>query len=175
MTWSIHEFLVESVRDPSGEVLGKGKVKKLLPNALENRKSMKKILKPILKLKQYPLGLTVLHEENLSIASKYDIPSKFIYAINPKTMETLINIYEKKGNITKEDLELGDNTNAILDGADSIGVLMDYHDKRVYYFNTVPNVAVIGTNATYTQVIVGIFSAIFTLIFDKLKPGIYFV
>lgn len=175
MTWSIHEFLVESVRDPSGIALGRKKVRKLLPNALENRKSMKGILEPILKLNEYPHGLTVLHEENLSVSFKYDIPSKFIYAVNPKTMANLIKIYEEKGNVTKEDLELGDNTNEILDGADSIGVILDYPDKRVYYFNTIPNVAVIGTNATYTQVIVGIFAAIFTLLFDKLKPSAYFV
>jgi len=175
MTWSIHEFLVESVRDPSGVMLGRGKTKKLLPNALENRESMKSILFPIMKLKQYPQGLTVLHEENLSISFKYDIPSKFIYAVNPKTMSVLTEIYERKGNVTKKDLELGDNTNDILDGADSIGVILDYPDKKVYYFNTVPNVAIIGTNATYTQVIVGIFAAIFSLLFDNLKPKIYFV
>lgn len=175
LTWSIHEFLVESVRDPSGVVLGKGRVKKLLPNALENRKNMRGILGPIMKLNIYPQGLTVLHEENLSIAFKYNIPSKFIYAINPKTMDILTKIYEEKGNVTKEDLELGDNTHEILDGADNIGVILEYNDKRVYYFNTVPNVAIIGTNATYTQVIVGIFAAIFTLLFDKLKPGAYFV
>ena len=70
MTWSIHEFLVESVRDPSGIVLGRKKVKKLLPNALENRKSMKSILEPIMKLNEYPHGLTVLHEENLSVSFK---------------------------------------------------------------------------------------------------------
>jgi homospermidine synthase len=175
MTWSIHEFLIEAVRDPSGIVLGKNKVKKLLPNALENRKSMERILKPIMKLNTYPQGLTVLHEENLSIGFKYNIPSKFIYAVNPKTMDVLTKIYERKGNVTKNDLELGDNTNEILDGADSIGVILDYHDKQVYYFNTISNVAVIGTNATYTQVIVGIFAAIFTLLFDKLKPAVYFV
>lgn len=175
MTWSIHEFLVESVRDPSGVVLGRGKVKKLLPNALENRRSMRGILEPIIKLNTYPHGLTVLHEENLSISFKYNIPSKFIYAINPKTMANLIKIYEKKGNVTKKDLELGDNTNEILDGADSIGVILEYSTKKVYYFNTIPNVAVIGTNATYTQVIIGIFAAIFTLLFDNLKPSTYFV
>ncbi len=175
MTWSIHEFLVESVRDPSGVSLGRGKIKKLLPNALENRESMNTILSPIMKLDKYPLGLTVLHEENISISQKYDIPSKFIYAVNPKTMQNLIDIYEKKKNVTKGDLELGDNTTEILDGADSIGVILDYKDKLVYYFNTYPNVAVIGTNATYTQVIIGIFSALFTLLIDNLPRGVYFV
>ncbi len=175
VTWSIHEFLVESVKDPSGMALGRHKVRELLPNALENRESMKQILSPIMKLKTYPCGLTVLHEENISISQKYDLPSKFIYAVNPKTMQNLIEIYERKKNVTKNDLELGDNTTEILDGADSIGVILDYEDKLVYYFNTYPNVAVIGTNATYTQVIIGIFSALFTLLIDLLLPGVYFV
>jgi homospermidine synthase len=175
MTWSIHEFLVESVRDPSGEMMGRGKVNKLLPNALENRKNMKGILEPIMKSKVFPEGLTVLHEENLSISYKYDIPSKFIYAINQETMRDLINLYEKKGNVTKEHLKLGNNTKEILEGSDSIGVILDYPDKKVYYFNSIPNLAIIGTNATYTQVAIGIFSAIFTLLFDKLEPQVYFV
>lgn len=175
MTWSIHEFLVEAVRDPSGIALGGGKVKILLPNALENRKNMRSILEPIMKMNDYPEGLTVLHEENLSISMKYDIPSKFLYAINQKTMKSLIQIYEEKGDVIKEDLELGDNTTEILDGSDSIGVILDYSDKRVYYFNTIPNTAVIGTNATYTQVVIGIFAALFTLLIDKLSPGAYFV
>ncbi len=175
MTWSIHEFLVESVRDPSGVALGRGKIKELLPNALENREGMRKILSPIMKLERYPYGLTVLHEENLSISYKYDIPSKFLYAINPKTMQNLINIYEKKKNVTKKDLDLGDNTTEVLDGADSVGVMLEYKDKLVYYFNTYPNIAVIGTNATYTQVIIGIFAALFTLLVDKIPAGVNFV
>ena len=175
MTWSIHEFIAESVRDPSGIALGRGIVKQVFPNALENRENMKWILKPIMKLEKYPHGLTVLHEENLSISYKYDIPSKFIYAINPTTMSNLIGVYEKKGIVTEKDLELGDNTREILDGSDSIGVILDYPEKKVYYFNTIPNVAVIGTNATYTQVVIGIFAALFTLLFNKLNPGVYFV
>lgn len=175
MTWSIHEFLVEMVRDPSGIALGAGKVKKLLPNALENHKNLKKILEPIMKLDSFPEGLTVLHEENLSISFKYDIPSKFYYAVNQQTMKELIKIYERDKNIHRKDLKLGNNTGDVLDGSDNIGVMMEYADKTVYYFNSVSNHDMIGTNATYTQVIVGIFSALFTLMFDELKPGTYFV
>ena len=71
-------------------------------------------------------------------------------------------------------LELGNNTSEILDGADNIGVFLEYPDKRVYYFNTIPSVAIIGTNATFTQVVVGVFSALNVLIADELKPGAYF-
>ena len=175
ITWSIHEFLLESVKDSTGVVLGKNRVKKLLPNALQHRINMKNILQPILKLNKYPEGLTVIHDENLSISAKYNIPSKFIYAIDQQTLQTLVKIYKNKGTVTKKDLKLADNTNKILDGADNIGVILDYPDKKIYYLNSVPNIAVIGTNATYLQVAIGIFAALFTLLHDDLKPGIYFV
>jgi len=175
ITWSVHEFLVESVRDPSGISIGRAKIKQLLPNALERRTNMNSILKPIMKLDTYPVGMNVLHEENLSISYKYDIPSKFIYAINQKTMHELIKIYEKKKNVLKKDILMCENTSRILEGADNIGVILDYPDKKVYYFNTIPNVAIIGTNATYSQVTIGIFSALFTLIFENISPKTYFV
>ena len=174
-TWSIHEFLVETAYDPSAVALGRGKIKPLLPNAIERRESLKPILEPILKLPHYPEGFIVLHEENVTISYKYDVPSKFMYAIHPKTMREIIALYHKKKTISKNDLILGDNTTEVLDGADSIGVQLNYSDKKVYYFNSIPNIGIIGTNATYTQVIIGIFSALFTLLFEELKPAVYFV
>lgn len=175
MTWSIHEFLVESIRDPSGYMLGRNNLKQLFPDALKHRTPMKQILSPIMHLNKYPHGLTVLHEENLTVAQKYDIPSKFIYAVNMKTMDYLENLYDKKHNVLRKNLDRGDNTKKVLDGSDSIGVLLSYKDKDVYYFNRMPNGAFMGTNATFTQVIVGIFAALFTIMFDKLSPGIHFV
>lgn len=176
MTWSIHEFLVECVLDPGGISLGRGrdKIKNLLPNALENRKNMRSILEPIMKLDEYPEGMMTPHEECDSLGQMYDVPAQYVYAINPRTMKELIRLYEKNGTVTRDQLELGDNTNIILDGADSIGMILEYEDKRVYYFNTVPSVALIGTNATYTQVVIGIFSALCVLLFDSLELKAYF-
>lgn len=175
VTWSIKEFLEEVVRDPSAIMLGRFKTKELLPNALENREKMDSILKPIMKLDKYPEGFIVSHEETSSLAQKYDIPAKYVYAINIGTMKTLIKLYEKNKIIRHSELILADNTCRILEGADNIGMILDYKDKMVYYFNSIPNNSVIGSNATYTQVAIGILSALFTLVFDKLNPGIYFV
>ena len=175
VTWSIHEFLVEDVRDPGGMVLGRDKVKLLYPNALAHQVDMKPILGPILKLEKYPRGCPVVHEENVSIGYKYNIPSKFIYAVHPKTMETLMKIYKKEKNVHAKDLQKGDNLTTTLDGSDNIGVLLKYKNKKVYYFNSIANTSVVGTNATYTQVAVGVFAALFVLLFDKLKKGTYFV
>ncbi|HLC22690.1 MAG TPA: saccharopine dehydrogenase NADP-binding domain-containing protein [Candidatus Nanoarchaeia archaeon] len=175
MTWSIKEFLVETSKDPGGVMQGRGKVKFLYPNALENRRDMKPIISPIMKLSKYPHGFIVLHEENVTVAQKYNIPSRFIYAVNMQTMANLIHIYEKKNKVHMRDLILGDNTNRVLDGADNIGVLLEYKTKKVYYFNAISNLAVVGTNATYTQVAIGIWAALLTLIFDQLKSQVYFV
>ncbi len=175
ITWSVHEFLVENVRDPGGVVLGKDKVKLLLPNALSNQVDMEPILKPILKLNEYPQGALVLHEENLTLAHRYDLPSKFIYAVHMKTIDALSRIYRKKKDVEQNDISIADNLTAVLDGSDNIGVLLKYKNKKVYYFNTIPNISVIGTTATYAQAAVGIFAALFVLLVDKLKNGTYFV
>ena len=95
--------------------------------------------------------------------------------MSQKHLEKLEEIYKKNNNIYRKDLIKADNTEKILDGADSIGVILDYKDKKVYYLNSIPNLAVIGTSATYLQVSIGIFSALFSLMFDKMKNGIYFV
>ena len=175
MTWSIKEFIVESIRDPSGIMLGRDNVRTLLPNALEHRVDMTDILSPIMELDVFPHGFQVLHEENLSIAQKYNIPSQFVYAVNMKTMDFLVKKYESNKKITREDFVLGDNRTEALEGSDNIGVILKYEDKEVYYFNTAQNNAAIGTSGTYTQVIIGIFSALFVLFFDRIKKGTYFV
>lgn len=175
MTWSLKEFVVEAVRDPSGIALGRDNVKELLPNALMNRVDMQELLSPIMKLESYPKGMQVLHEENVTIAQKYNIPSQFIYAVNTKTMDHLTKVYLKKHDVEESDLLLGDNTDIPLDGSDSIGVILDYKDKLVYYFNPAPNISAIGTNGTYTQVIVGVYAALFTLMFGNVKRKTYFV
>ena len=175
ITWSAHEFLIEDIYDPGGMVLGKDKVKLLLPNAISNTEDMRPVLKPILKLNEYPHGALVLHEENLTIARKYDVPSKFLYAIHMKTMDALSKIYRKEKDVNQQQLDAADNLTNILDGSENIGVLLRYKNKKVYYFNTVPNISVIGTNATYMQASIGVFSALFVLLVDKLKKGTYFV
>ena len=174
ITWSPHEFLVESVRDPSGVAIGKNQIKKLLPNALNNRENMKPILNPILKLYSYPKGFVVLHEENLTLSLKYNIPSRFVYAIDETAMNSLIKMYNKKNRISLYDLNLITNTNIPLEGSDNIGVLLEYNNKKVYYFNSIYNQSLIGTNATYYQVILGVYAALFTLLFDKLEKKVYF-
>jgi saccharopine dehydrogenase-like NADP-dependent oxidoreductase len=175
VTWSIKHFLEEVCEVPSIIMNGRNNCSELFPNALENSVNMKKILEPVLKLDNYPIGFIVPHEEVVSLAQKYDVPVKFVYSINRKTMQTLIKIYEEKGKVDHSELMLGDNTDIILEGSDKVGIMLDYDDKKVYYLNSLTNFAVKGTNATYTQVVIGIIAAFFTLILDKPEKGVYFV
>lgn len=176
MTWSLHEFIVELVTDPTGKMLGKNKLQRLLPNGLHHRVDMKAILSPIMQLDAYPKGFQVLHEENLSISQQYNIPSQFIYGFNMQTMDALVALYKKHKTIRYADLIHGDNTSYPLLGEDNIGVLLRYNDKNVYYFNSIANQSVIGTNGTYSQVIVGIFAALSVLLVNhELDNGVYFV
>ncbi len=174
ITWSPHEFLVENVRDPSGIAIGRRKIKPIVPNAISHRENMGPLLKPIMKLKKYPRGFVVLHEENLTVSYKYNIPSRFVYSIYDDVMNSIVKIYKKKGKIAEEDFIVIKNIDSPLKGADSIGVILDYGTKKVYYFNSINNASIIRTNATYFQVVVGIFAALFTLLFNKLKNGVYF-
>ncbi|MCX5812829.1 MAG: saccharopine dehydrogenase NADP-binding domain-containing protein [Proteobacteria bacterium] len=175
VTWSVKKFLEEVSEEPSIVMMGKDNPMEYLPNAVENRKNMEAILSPILSLKEYPEGFIVPHDEIVSLSQKYDLTAKFVYAINIQTMRALINTYRKKGRLLFEDVLLGDNTCLTLDGADNIGVLMEYSDKTVYYFNSIANKTITGTNATYTQVATGVIAALLTLITDKLEKGAYFV
>lgn len=175
MTWSLKEFIVESVRDPSGIMLGKDKVKYLYPNSLKHRVDMEDLLAPITKLDKYPQGCVVLHEENVSVSQKYNIPSQFIYAYNQQTMDRLIKMYGEKRDVNVNDLIHGDNTSITLVGSDDIGVMLQYDKKRVYYFNSAANKDAAGTNGTYSQTVVGVLAALQTVLVEKnLEKQIYF-
>ena len=49
-------------------------------------------------IRSAPKGFTVLHEENLTLSYKYDIPSKFIYSVNDDAMEALLKMNRRKMN-----------------------------------------------------------------------------
>ncbi|HOI45145.1 MAG TPA: saccharopine dehydrogenase C-terminal domain-containing protein [Candidatus Aminicenantes bacterium] len=175
VTWSVKQFLEEVSGEPSIVMAGRDQPREYHPNAIENRINMKPILSPILPLEEYPEGFIVPHEEVVSLSQKYDLPVKFVYAINIRTMRALIDAYRRTGRLFLEDILLGDNTELTLKGADNIGVLLEYPDKRVYYFNSIANSAITGTNATYTQVVTGVIAALLTLAADRLERGAYFV
>jgi len=174
VTWSIKQFLEEAVRDKAGLVLGRYRTRELKPNALVRRTSLRPVMAPVMPLKAYPEGFHMFHEECSSLSNMYDVPSQFIYAIHPKTMRRIIDLYAKKGRVDDRDLLIADNIENVLDGSDTIGVRLEYRDKTVYYLNSFPNTNVIGTNATYTQVAIGVYAALFTLLDGGLKGGTYF-
>ena len=135
---------------------------------------LRPITEPVARLSSYPRGLLVLHEENVKLGQKLGASSRYLYAIHPKTMEHLGRLWRERGKVEINDLELGDNTSVPLTGSDTIGVRLDYPDKRVYYLHSLANSAVRGTNATCAQVAVGADAAMTTLLAERLSPRIYF-
>ncbi len=174
ITWSRKEFLSEVVWDPTGLVQD-GRPVIFRTNAIQHRCHMRSILQPVMPLPSYPHGFLVLHEENLTLGRLLGISSKFIYAIHPKTMAYLSRRWRRRGRVLLTDLEIGDNTLTPLDGEDTIGVCLDYPRQRVYYLHSLANSAVVGTNATCTQVAVGVYAALYTLLRERLAPRLYFV
>jgi hypothetical protein len=173
LTWSRKEFLTEAVWEPTGLVVN-GTLRMRPTNSLLNRESLRPIMEPVVRLPVYPRGLLVLHEENLKLGEMLGASSKYIYAIHPRTMGHLDRLWREHGRVDIGDLELGDNTSIPLTGSDTIGVCLEYPDKRVYYLHSLANSEVTGTNATCAQVAVGVDAALSTLQFERLSPGIYF-
>lgn len=174
ITWSRREFLTEAVWDCTGQVED-GKPVLFRTNALQNRQDMRAILEPVLPMDSYPRGCLVLHEENITLGQRLGVSSKFIYAIDPRTMAYLARQWRKRGDLQIADLEIGDNTSIPLEGEDTVGVCLEYPRQRVYYLHSLPNAAVPGANATCAQVAVGVFAALFTLLSERLAPRAYFV
>jgi hypothetical protein len=173
ITWSRQEFLCETVWEPTG-LVREGRLQMFPANSLQRREDLRPIMEPVARLSSYPRGLLVLHEENVELGQKLGASSRYIYAIHPKTMEHLDRLWRERGRVGINDLELGDNTSVPLTGSDTIGVCLDYPDKRVYYLHSLANNAVIGTNATCAQVAVGVDAALSALLTERLSPRIYF-
>ncbi|HUK81062.1 MAG TPA: saccharopine dehydrogenase NADP-binding domain-containing protein [Verrucomicrobiae bacterium] len=174
VTWSKHEFLAETTWNRTGRYVGDG-IELKSTNALQNRVPLRPLLRPILAADHCPKGFLVLHEENLTLGRALSVPSKFIYALHPRTMRYLVDRFRRKGNLREGDLEIGDNITRRLGGADMVGVCLEYPRRRVYYLNRMNNDGLIGTNATCAQVAVGIYAALFTLLYDRLEPRIHFI
>jgi hypothetical protein len=173
ITWSRKEFLTETVWEPTGHVVN-GELQMCSGNSLQHREDLASIMRPVVKLPEYPRGLLVLHEENVKLGAKLGASSKYVYAIHPRTMSFLEQLWRKRGRVDISDLLLGDNTFIALNGADTVGVCLDYPDKRVYYLHTLANSEVTGTNATCAQVAVGVDAALHALFAERLTPRIYF-
>jgi hypothetical protein len=175
ITWSVHTFIDEIVNDPSGYMDGKGRVKLLLPNPLKNRVRTDGVLGPIMQMSDYPRGFLLLHEENITLSHRYDRPSRFIFAIDPRTMDHLEELYDKEGDISPGAIQLGDNRNIPLKGSVTVGVRLEYPDRQVYIFNETSHEQVDVSSGSCWQVAAGLYSALFGMLKCPVPNGIHFV
>lgn len=174
VTWCVPEFIFELVTDPAEIILGDHKIKNMYPNGLYHQEDLKHLFAPILKLNEYPKGCVVAHEECLTLANRWNIPMKFLYTVNQETIRYIKQKYDEKGKIEANDLVLGKNFDDPLVGSDNIAMRLEYEDKAVYYFNSACNENLKECSGTDYQVIIGIYGALFTLLKNDLKPGIYY-
>jgi saccharopine dehydrogenase-like NADP-dependent oxidoreductase len=175
VTWSKETFVDEVNNDPAGYMESKGKVKYFYPNPLKNRVPMTEVLRPVMALKEYPKGFLLLHEENITIAQKYNIPSRFLFAVHPRTMDHLEALYDEHRKVSVEMVTLGDNRGVPLKGMVTIGVLLEYSDRKVYFFNTTRHESLPWVSGSCWQVAAGLHAALFTLLDDSLQNRVYFV
>lgn len=173
VTWSRQEFLTEVVWDPTGVVVD-GEVRMLPGNAVEHREDLRPVMEPVIRLERYPRGYVVLHEENVKLGRALGASSRYIYAIHPRTMDFIDRLWRRQGTVQIGDLEVGDNTTTPLVGTDTIGVMLRYPERRVYYINSKSNAEVVGANATCAQVAVGVYAGLITLLTERLRPRVYF-
>lgn len=174
ITWSRKEFLEEAVVEPSGRIGDDGAFEMLLPNAISHLADMTPLLEPIKALEAYPHGIVTIHEEVLSLGSSLKVPAEFVYAVHPRTLSYLRSQYRAHRHIAEDELVLADNVDVPLEGSDLVGVWLDYDDKKVCYYNEYFNSDAIGTNATYTQVAVGVLAGLRAMIHLQVPAGLNF-
>jgi hypothetical protein len=174
VTWSLSQFVAEAVNEPSQVVLSRRRAQTLYPNAIEHPEDMTPILAPLIDMEEYPHGWTVMHEECLTLGRKYDVPCRFLYAVNKRAREFVEKLYRKEGEVEESDLVLMDNVEYPMVGSDLVGIRLDYEDRVAYYFNRKHNINLKGSSATIFQVNVGVHAALFTLLLDRLEPGVKF-
>ena len=175
IAWSRETLLDEIVNDPAGYVVGRNKIKFVPPNPLKNRVSMEEVLRRIMNLPVYPRGFLLLHEENITLGQKYDVPSRFLFSLKTETMDYLEKVYDRKKEIPLDTLALGDNGKIPLKGEATVGVCLEYENSREYFFNTTPQGDVPGVSGSCRQVAAGLHAAFRTVVEDPLEKRVYFV
>lgn len=176
ITWSKVQFLTEAVRWNSGHCDARGVYVETENNALNTLVDTKKYLEPIKKLDQYPMGMTVAHDEIIAMCRILEVPGKFVYAIHPDSFNRLQKLVGPDRVVRERDVVFEDNTTVPLDGSDCIGVWLMYESEDVCYYTDVKHSSAKGTNATLLMVAIGVVASLIDFLETPLKhKGAYSV
>jgi hypothetical protein len=126
-------------------------------------------------LSVYPRGFLLLHEENITLGQQYDVPSRFLFSLEMRTMDYLEEVYDKNNEVPPGTLALGDNRKVLLKGEATVGVCLEYESTREYFFNTTAQGDVPGVSGSCRQVAAGLHAALWTMIEEPLEKRVYFV
>jgi len=175
-TWSKVQFLTESVRWNSGHCNSQGVYIETEKNAINTLVSTKKYLEPIKKLKKYPMGMVVAHDEIIAMCRILEVPGKFIYAIHPKSLSRLRKLVGSGREVDEKDIVFENNSLVPLDGSDCIGIWLMYDSKSICYFVDVKHSKIKGTNATLMMVAIGVLAGLIDYVDHSLRhKGTYSV
>ena len=175
IAWSRETLLDEIVNDPAGYVEGRNKIMLVPPNPLKNRVSMEEVLRPIMNLRVYPRGFLLLHEENITLGEKYNVPSRFLFSLKTETMDYLEEVYDRHKEVPLDALALGDNGKIPLKGEATVGVRLEYESTLEYFLNTTAQGSVPGVSGSCLQVAVGLHAALRTVAEAPLEKRVHFV
>jgi Saccharopine dehydrogenase NADP binding domain len=175
IAWSRETLLDEIVNDPAGYVEGRNRIALIPPNPLKNRVSMEDVLRPIMNLPVYPRGFLLLHEENITLGQRYDVPSRFLFSLKSETMDYLEEVYDRYKEVPADALALGDNWKIPLKGEATVGVRLEYGDTQEYFLNTTAQGSVPGVSGSCRQVAAGLHAALWTVVEDPLEKRVHFV
>ena len=176
ITWSKVQFLNEAVRWDSGHCNSKGVYVETEKNAINTLVDTRQYLEPIKKLKEYPMGMTVAHDEIIAMCRLLEVPGKFVYAIHPESFNRLLKIVGPNREVHEKDILFEDNIAVPLEGSDFISVWLMYDSKNVCYYVDVEHESVKGTNATLLMVAIGAIATLIDSVDNPIKyKGVYSV
>jgi homospermidine synthase len=125
-------------------------------------------------MKEYPLGMTVAHDEIIAMCRLLEVPGKFIYAIHPDSFNRLQKLVGLNRIIHEKDVVFEDNITVPLDGSDFISAWLVYDSKSVCYYVDVEHRSVKGTNATLLMVAIGAIATLVDSVDNPIKyKGVY--
>jgi homospermidine synthase len=175
ITWSKVQFLNEAIRWDSGHCNSHGIYVETKKNALNTLVDTKQYLEPIKDLEQYPVGMTVAHDEIIAMCNILKVPGKFVYAIHPDSFNRLHKMVGLNRIVHEENVVFEDNIVTPLDGSDFISVWLMYDSKDICYHVEVEHQNVKGTNATLFMVAIGAIAALIDSLDNPLEKGVYSV
>ncbi len=176
VTWEVEDFIAETFVDAAMAMDGRGQPRFLDRPAIEAPEALAPLLAGAgLDVPPEAVGMTVPHEELVTIAEALDCPARFLYALHPRTVDHVARLH-LDGGVRPDHLDrLVNLPDRELVGRDRVAALLRYPERSVHIVNRrghgdLPD----GTNGTALQVAAGAWAGLATVLEGRLEGGVYF-